>query len=107
MPALLLCAPREARANGDEVHAESFKASAKGLGATTASVGLAGRRPSPTAFVPITSADLVVDGLPTGATVEKSFLYWVTFGASGHDSIVLGGTNLTSPRRSRPTAPIR
>jgi uncharacterized membrane protein YgcG len=82
-----------ARADGNQQHSETYRKSALGLHVVTSGVGLSGRRNS-AAAVPLTTADLVVAGLPASATIEKSFLYWVTYAPTGTGSINVNGTSV-------------
>lgn len=81
------------RADGDQAHGLTYRKSATGLGIATAGVGLSARR-SISADVPLTAAELVLDDIPAGASVEVAYLYWVTYGA-GDASVTLEGNALS------------
>ncbi len=89
----LLGGPALALADGDESHGLSYRDSGPGLGLATTGVGLAGRR-DVSADVPSLKANLVLTTVPAGATVERAFLYWVTYGA-GDATVSLQGDSVT------------
>ena len=68
-----VASPSDALANGDQAHALTYALRGQGVGVTTAAVGLSGRREQG-ADVPVTTADLTVSGVPTGATIERVYL---------------------------------
>jgi hypothetical protein len=75
----VLGAPTVARADGNEALTLTYHRIKTGLGVASTGVGLAGRRagfPS----VPLTTAELELEGVPAGATIERAYLYWATFG---------------------------
>lgn len=75
----VLGAPTAARADGNQALALTYHRIKTGLGVASTGVGLAGRRPG---FPPepLTTAELELEGVPTGATIERAYLYWATFG---------------------------
>ncbi len=90
---VLLAMPASAWADGNETQALSFSDEGAGLGLISTGIGLAGRR-EVGADLPTTSKDLVLAGIPAGATIEKAFLYWITM-ASPTASVILKGTAVT------------
>lgn len=92
--AVLLLAPRSARADGDQKHALRFTDSRRGLGLTSAGAGFAGRRlPGPD--VQVDDAKIELTGIPSGAVVETTYLYWVTYGTDGQNTLTINGTAVT------------
>lgn len=83
-----------ARADGNEVHALQLQERGAGLSAATFGVGLSGGRVKGQ-VTPVTSAAIAVTGIPASATIERAYLYWVTYGVAGNPSIKLDGKTLT------------
>jgi hypothetical protein len=92
--AITTAAASDARADGNEAHGLTFSQREVGLGITTAAAGLAGRRESGPSQ-PLTEANLVVSGVPVGATIVQSYLYWAVYGPAGDDQVALDGTDIT------------
>jgi MYXO-CTERM domain-containing protein len=92
--AITTAAAGDARADGDETHGLTFSRREVGLGMTTAAAGLAGRRESGPPQ-PATEANLVVVGVPVGATVVQSYLYWAVYGDAGDGQVALDDTDIT------------
>ena len=77
------------------MHALQLQERGVGLSAATFGVGLSGGRVKGLPATPVTSAPIVVSGIPAGATIEHAYLYWVTYGVAGNSSIKLDGKTLT------------
>lgn len=91
---VLLLSATPAQADGDGAHGLTLAESGKGLSAATFGVGLSGGRVENKPPTPVTTASLVVKGLPVGATIEHAYLYWVTYGEAGDSGMKLDGATL-------------
>ena len=78
-------APMDARANGDDLLAQSFSQTLRGGGVVSAGIGASGGLPAQ--GLPIVIADI-----PANAVVEKAYFYWVTSGGGGSPGAPTIGT---------------
>ena len=72
----------------------TFTDSRRGLGLATGGVGFAGRK-APGPDVPVTEAEIDLKGIPTGAVVQTTYLYFVHYGTDGVDTLTIDGTPIT------------
>jgi thrombospondin type 3 repeat protein len=89
---LLMTSP--AAADGNDKHGLTYDHVAPGLGVVSAGVGLAAARAQPT-FVPRTSGELKLEGLPANAQILKAYLYWIIYGNNGDAVIKLDNVTTT------------
>lgn len=82
-----------AHADGNGTLGLSILKRGPGVSIASSGVGLAGRRAGQPAQ-PVTSATISVSALPTGATIDHAYLYWVTYGSAGVPAMTFDGAAL-------------
>ena len=87
--AAALAVPSTVLADGSQTLGQTLATVIAGGGVETQGVGMAQRRGGPS------TANIIISGVPTGATVNQAFIYWITIGGSGDNTVVFEGYSVT------------